>query len=96
MRTVFEHHGIDIEVTSGESIHYRTAEDRSDSRTPDAPGNVGIGVHVVRMTASPDNGIPSGRSETVASFFMRPSEARALGSAILSAATEAHGGRRLL
>lgn len=83
MRTVFDNGGTKIEVTSGEAVHYRGV-DGCSSFTPDSPGSVFLGVHTTPVAPISDPVM----ERTVAVLVLRPSEARALGSAILSAAAE--------
>lgn len=81
MRATFEHHGTIIDIGN------RLAIDELDTTgtmgsSPSDGGSVAIGIY---QRALGDEKTISYRS----GFFMKPSEARAMASAILSAATEA-------
>ena len=86
MRAVFTlHDSLELQITSGESLHLP----KGYANTPDSLGSVGFAVTTRGFDSGSEASTPG--LQPLSCTFLKPSQARAIASAILSAATEARG-----
>jgi hypothetical protein len=80
MKATFEHFGTIVDIGTGISLGERDTSNNIASGSPS--GEIGVAIYQRDL-------VDAKCVRYVSGFFMKPSEARAMASAMLSAATEA-------